>query len=130
MNILSYLTTGVWSYLIVGVIFATGGGYAVAIVKDKTILELKLEKSQQDTKNTQASLDRLNGFISSMNSADKDYSDALHSIQNEFGSIKSQIAGIKISYPLPPDCKPDARRVRILTDAINKTNNNYTGASK
>ena len=117
---------GGWGYVALFVAaFALGGGvsgYVVYSMDTGTINGLKLAQSQAETKSVTTSLDQLRGFISKMQMADTNYSATLDAINSNFAGIKASIANVHVTVPLPPDCKPDPSRLRILSAAIDKTN--------
>jgi hypothetical protein len=75
-----------------------------------------------------ASLNQLQGFISKMDAAGGDYSAALAQINADFDALKKEFANATLK-PLPADCKPDAGRLRVLTDAVAAANKG-AGATK
>jgi hypothetical protein len=81
---------------------------------------LELSKAKADTKSVQDSLAQLQGFISTMDAAGGDYTAALATIKAQFATIQKELTNALLK-PLPADCRPDAGRLRVLTDAVNAT---------
>lgn len=96
--------------------------YVDAAVYGKQIVQLKLDKSEADNKSVTASLNQLQGFIDKMHSSDASYQTDLDAIKKQFATIQQELANAIHSHPLPVDCKPDAGRLRVLTDAVAAAN--------
>jgi hypothetical protein len=100
---------------------SAGTGWGVHKVDTVAYQALQLKQAQADTKSVAASLDQLQGFISTMHTADADYTASLEAIAQNLQLIKKEFADATLK-PLPVDCKPDAGRLRVLTDAVAKAN--------
>ena len=124
MNPLSLLT-GVWGYVAAAIVAASLAGsatyYVEHAVEENKVSALKLEASQTKAASATASLTQLQGFISKMQVADTDYGATLGAINNSFVVIKKEFNNAKV-VALPADCKPDAGRLRVLTDAVGAAN--------
>lgn len=81
---------------------------------------LELSKAKADTKSVQDSLAQLQGFITTMDAVGVDYTAALATIKAQFATIQKELRNATLK-PLPADCRPDAGRLRVLTDAVNAT---------
>ena len=100
---------------------AWGGAYAAHTIDKVAYQALQLKDSQAQTKSVTDSLDQLQGFITTMHGADVDYSSSLTIIAQDFANLKKELANATV-HPLPADCKPDAGRLRVLTDAVAAAN--------
>lgn len=116
---------GVWGYvgaLGIGAILATGATYEVVHNANAVeISQLKADAANQKAASATAALSQLTGFIDQMHVASNDYAGQLQLIDNRFALIQKGLANARRT-PLPPDCKPDAGRVRSLSDAIAAAN--------
>jgi hypothetical protein len=114
-----------WAKIAGVLILCAGSAAGTYYVKDnvdgRKYTALELKQSQAETKNVQASLDQLQGFITNMHTADADYTGSLQIIAQNLQLIKKEVANATVK-PLPTDCKPDVGRVRVLTDAVAKAN--------
>lgn len=134
-EIIAFLTNalgGLWGYV-------AAAGFAAALsfgatheidslaygkiiaARDLTIANMKTVNAENVASNVAASLAQLQGFISTMNMADANYNAALTAIDKQFAIVESEFKNAT-QKPLPVDCKPDAGRLRILTDAVAATN--------
>jgi hypothetical protein len=132
MIFLKSLLGGIWGYVIAAALSAAlavgATWYIVGTSKDLTISNLKLAQSHSETVSVSASLAQLQSFIARMNIADKNYADTLDNIDKQFAGVKDALAHVKISVPLPPDCRPDIGRLRVLQSAVDKANRSATTA--
>lgn len=126
MKFLNALFGGIWGYLIVGGFAATLSAFttcAIVIPPLKLqISNLKLASATQAKQDTQQALDKLTSYIGRMNASALDYQWALQHIQDQFGKVNHELSAIQKQKPLPPDCKPDADRLRNLAAAVVQTN--------
>jgi hypothetical protein len=99
---------------------AYAGHYVTKAVDDRAYSKLELAQSKADTKSVQDSLAQLQGFITTMDAAGGDYTAALATIKAQFATIQKELHNATLK-PLPADCRPDAGRLRVLTDAVNAT---------
>lgn len=97
--------------------------YVDANVYGKQISDIKLADANAKTASIGASLSQLQGFIASMHSADADYNATLGILNQRFSGLEKELHDATLK-PLPVDCKPDAGRLRVLTDAVAAANAN------
>lgn len=100
---------------------AAGANYVRGNVDQVKYDALALKVSQSHTASVAASLSQLQGFISTMDAAGGDYTMALASIKTQFATIQKELTNATLK-PLPADCRPDAGRLRVLTDAVAAAN--------
>jgi len=116
---------GVWGYVAalgIGAVVATGATYEVVHNANAVeISQLKTDAANTRAASATAALNQLTGFIDQMHTASNDYAGQLQLIDNRFALIQKGLANARRT-PLPTDCKPDAGRVRSLTDAIAAAN--------
>ena len=104
------------------------GSYYVTHNVDKAKLEaVQLADSKAQTASVTASLSQLQGFISTMHGADADYQGALATIAANSDALKKEFSNATVKA-LPADCRPDAGRLRVLTDAVAATRRSATPA--
>jgi septal ring factor EnvC (AmiA/AmiB activator) len=119
--------TGIYGYLaaalLAAIISAGGTYYIVHTANAVTISNLKLQQSQAQTASVTASINKLTGFISSMNEAAAGYQSNLDTINANFADLKKGLSNAIKQTPLPVDCRPDASRLSILTAAVAAANN-------
>lgn len=119
------LLGGIWGYVAAAVIaagLAAGATYYVVHNADVVKLQaVQLADSKAQTVSVTASLTQLQGFISAMDAAGGDYTAALAQINADFAALKKEFADATVK-PLPADCRPDAGRLRVLTDAVAAAN--------
>ncbi len=117
---------GIWGYVAafgVGTIIATSATYYVVHNANAVeISDLKLQASEQRAVNVTASLNQLTGFINTMHVAALGYQTYVASVEGYFGKIEQDLHHATAQKPLPPDCVPDAGRLRTLTDATRAAN--------
>lgn len=100
---------------------AAGGAYVVHNIDVVKLQTVQLADSKAQTASVTASLSQLQDFIAKMNAAGSDYTAALAKINADFAAIKREFVNATLK-PLPADCRPDAGRLRVLTDAIAAAN--------
>ncbi len=124
MNPLSLLS-GVWGYIaaavLAGAVAASSTWYVTHKIDSAQLLAVQLADSKAQTVSVAASLIQLQGFISKMDAAGGDYSAALAQINADFAALKKEFANATLK-PLPADCRPDAGRLRVLTNAVAAAN--------
>lgn len=132
MSLISNVLGGIWGYVAAAVIaagLATAGTYYVVHNVDVVKLQaVQIADSKAQTASISASLAQLQGFIGTMHAADADYGAELDAINAQFKNLKLELHNATLK-PLPADCKPDAGRVRVLSDAIAAANA-HTAAGK
>ena len=130
MSFILSMLGGVWGYVaaavVAGALAASGTYYVVHNADEVAIGKLKLAASMADTASVKASMTELQGFITSMHLADAGYQADMAGINDHFATVEKEFANAKISKPLPVDCKPDAGRLRVLTDAVAAANGGTT----
>lgn len=126
------LISGVWGYvaaagvaalLSVGVtheLDALGYGHTIDGL-NVTIATMKTQVANNNAISVSQSLAKLQSFITQMQSADADYNASLAGINSRFQSIETEFKSAT-KTPLPIDCKPDAGRLRNLSDAVAAAN--------
>lgn len=108
--------------LMIALASAAGASWYVTHNIDAAKLEaVELADSKAQTANISASLTQLQGFIATMHSADADYNSKLDAINAQFANLKQELSNATHT-PLPADCKPDAGRLRVLSDAVSAAN--------
>lgn len=100
---------------------SAGTGWVTHKVDHDAYVQLQLKQSQADTKSVTNSLNQLENFIAKMNAADAGYGATLTIIAQNLAAIKKEFADATLK-PLPADCRPDAGRLRVLTDAVERAN--------
>lgn len=130
MNPISWLT-GIWGYVGAAVLAALIAGYSSYWVTSRgyqtEIAQLKLSQANAQVVSIQTSLDQLQHFISSMNMASQDYQASTQTLLDRLAALQKEFhSAIKVS-PLPPDCRPDAQRMRFLTEAVAAANDTASG---
>lgn len=120
---------GIWGYVAafaIGTVLATSATYEIVHNANAVeISNLKLDAQTLQTKSVSASLTQLQGFISIMHTAENGYQTALAQINDAFAALEKEFKNAT-AKPLPADCRPDAARLRVLSDAIAATNNTTT----
>lgn len=96
-------------------------GYVVHNIDVVKLQAVQLANSKAQTASVTASLTQLQGFIDTMHGASADYQGALASITADFAALKKDFHNATLK-PLPVDCRPDAGRLRLLTDAVAAAN--------
>ena len=126
MSLILSMLGGVWGYVaaavVAGALAASGTYYVVHNVDEVAIGKLKLAASMADTASVKASMAQLQGFITTMHTADAGYQSDMAAVNNAFAIIQKEFNNAKAIAPLPVDCKPDAGRLRVLTDAVGAAN--------
>lgn len=124
-NPISLFTGNPWVYagvFLTGMAIAGSATYEVVHTADTVKLQaVQLADSKVQTANISASLTQLQGFIGSMHSADADYNATLGGLNQRFAELEKEFHDATIK-PLPADCRPDAGRLRVLTDAVSAAN--------
>lgn len=87
------------------------------------IQKLQLQMQKQQAINVQASLQKLQGFIQTMNLAQIEYRGSLDTINKRFGDLHNDFAKLSESKPLPVDCVPGPDRLHHLERATVSANN-------
>lgn len=100
---------------------AAGGVYVTHNADTVKLQAVQLADSKAQTASVSASLSQLQGFISTMHTADADYGSDLAAINSQFAALKKELTNATLK-PLPVDCKPDAGRLRVLSDAVTAAN--------
>jgi len=83
-------------------------------------LEKELETTRADA--NQLAFDDLYKATTDMKNAALEYTQSSNNLTTQINVIRKDIKAYAKTNPLPADCKPDARRVQSLTDAISKAN--------
>lgn len=124
---------GIWGYVaaagLAAFLAVTSTHWIDALAYGHTIDGLKLDAAKKDTKaatdyaaSVTASLTRLTGFISRMNTADANYQSDLQNIKAQFAAIQKGMQDAIKAKPLPIDCKLDAGRLSIVRAAVANAN--------
>lgn len=125
------LVSGPWGYLAAAVIAAglAGGGtyYLTSRGYQIEIGKLKLAQAQSQTISVAASLSQLQKFISTMHSAATDYNSSTQILLGRLDALQKEFHNATLAKPLPPDCRPDATRVRLLSEAVAAANATSAG---
>jgi len=125
--------SGIYGYVLAAVASAAlSAGATYYIVHNANAVEiagLQLQIANGQTMSVQNALSQLEYFISTMHTAEANYSDDLEAIAKRFDSVDKELKNAT-SKPLPVDCKPDANRLHALSDAINAANQTNTPVSK
>jgi uncharacterized membrane-anchored protein YhcB (DUF1043 family) len=125
MNPISWLT-GIWGYLGAAVVAGAIAGYSSYWVTSRgyqtEIAQLKLEQANARVESVQGSMDQLQHFITSMNAASTDYQASTQILLDHFAALQREFHNAIKAAPLPADCRPDAQRMRVLTEAITAAN--------
>lgn len=109
---------------------ATAAGVSGYVVHNIDVVKLQavqLVDSKAQTASVTASLTQLQGFINKMDAAGGDYTAALDQIKADFAALKLEFKNATLK-PLPADCRPDAGRLRVLTDAVAAANKGASAA--
>lgn len=96
--------------------------YLVSLPYKLTISNMQRDAASTKAASIQNALNQLQSFITNMHTASVQYGkdqDALFAAINQLHNEFTKISSLK---PLPPDCKPDADRLRILSAAISAAN--------
>lgn len=124
--ILTKLISGVWGYVAAAVVagaavfFVTH--YIDAAVYGKQIADGKTQLANFKAASASAALTQLTGFIDKLHTSENDYTATLQTINNQYVSIQKGLSDAIAKKPLPANCKPDAGRLRVLTDAVTAAN--------
>lgn len=124
----SFLTPYLFWIKLAGFLIALGAAagathYVDANVYGKQISDIKLADANAKAASIGASLSQLQGFIASMHNADADYNATLGILNQRFAGLEKELHDATLK-PLPADCRPDAGRLRVLTDAVAAANTN------
>lgn len=95
--------------------------YVTKAVDDRALAAVQLADSKAQTASVTASLDQLQTFITNMHTADDGYTADITAINNALVVIKKEFNNATLK-PLAADCRPDAGRLRVLTDAVAAAN--------
>lgn len=109
---------GVLSALIAGV----GVGWAVSTVKNGQIASIKAEQAQANAAAAQAMLKKFQDQAAVIVSAAQAYAMVQGDLDLKIGDIQKGLKSVIAKRPLAVGCKPDADRLRILTDAVAAAN--------
>lgn len=101
---------------------AGGGFYAGHHWAGDDLQKLRAEMAQQHADTAEASLKKLQGFIDSMQAAAVGYGQDRDKLNASLDALRKDLLHAIKTSPLPPDCRPDAGRVRALSEAIDTTN--------
>lgn len=128
------LVSGIWGYVGIGVVAAglsvAGTHYVDANVYGNQIKDLKLGYAVTQINNANTALDLLTGRISKINSASVDYENGRKLLSDKLDQIHRDFLNAIKKTPLPPDCKPDAERVRSLESSVDAANQGYSQAER
>lgn len=112
---------GIWVYVGIAAIVAVisfGATHEIdALAYGHTIDGLKLDAKTKEAADITQSLSTLQTFITGMHTADVNYNAALDTLKGNLIAIEAEFKHAT-QKPLPLDCKPDADRVRTLSDAV------------
>ena len=125
MNPLTLLS-GVWGYVGIGVIalgIGVGGTHYVdSNVYGNQIKDLKLTAANTEITNANTAFDNLARRINTINVSTADYETKSKDLNDRLDILRRDFLNAIKKSPLPPDCRPDAERVRQLDQAIDVTN--------
>lgn len=101
---------------------AAGAATYITHNADTVVLQkVQLDDSKAQTASISASLSQLQSFIANIHTADTGYQADLDAIKDQFALLKKELHDATLK-PLPADCRPDAGRLRVLTDAVASAN--------
>lgn len=123
--------TGIYGYLGVGLLAALLSGSGIYWVTSRgyqtTIAEMRVTEAQTQTTSIQLSLEHLQKFISTMDSANTDYQASTQLLLTRLDGLQKEFHNATKASPLPADCRPDAERLRLLTSAVAAANDSSPG---
>jgi len=123
---LTTLFGGIWVRLaaaVLGAAIVFGGGVYVGRRWDAVALaDVRAEQANQAAANATGALNKLTAYITAMQSASANYTGTRDQLFAKLDSIKKEFHDAVKPAPLPPDCRPDAARVRALSQAVAATN--------
>lgn len=109
--------------LAVSTVVAAGAGFYAGHHWAGDDLEiLRAQVAQQHADTADASLKKLQGFIAQMQVASQDYGQTRDQLFARLDLLRKDLHNAAKAVPLPPDCRPDAGRVRALSEAVDTTN--------
>lgn len=123
---LTNLLGGIWFRLAAGAIGAvlifSAGAYADHRWNESKIADLRAEHAQEAADNATAALQRLAKQMDGMQKASADYGATRDQLFTRLDTLNKEFHNAIKPAPLPPDCMPDAARVRALAEAVTATN--------
>jgi hypothetical protein len=101
---------------------AGGGFYAGHHWAGDDLQQLRAQVAQQHADTADASLKKLQGFIDQMQVASQEYGQSRDQMFARLDLLRKEFRNAVKAAPLPADCRPDAVRVRNLSEAVDTTN--------
>lgn len=121
--------------LVVAAIFG-GGMWFEAQIKNVTIANQKADALEKAAGDATTALNQFQTDVGTIHKAASDYQDQKKGYENQFAALSKEFNDAIKKKPLPPDCRPDAERLRALNAAVqaaNSTTNStarpFTGAA-
>ncbi len=109
--------------IVLGLAGAFGGGmWLEGIFKDKTILTMQRDQAKAQTISVAASLNQLQTFITTMQSAANGYQSDQSALSAKLDQLHKDFGHVAQLSPLPVDCRPDPGRLHILSASIAAAN--------
>jgi hypothetical protein len=126
LSVLSFLTGGWKACLASAALSAVLAGgvawYATSLPYKAEIANMKAAQAQSIAANAQAALKQYAGDAATINAAANGLIAIEQGLNSKFGSLTLDLASHEKAVPLPADCKPDAFRLRVLSDAVAAAN--------
>ncbi len=114
-------------YLLVALAIAGGGGFFTGWEtqgwrKDKVIAEEKASRAADRTLQTTAALTNLTEATKLIHKAAEGYAANEDVLGVKIDAVRKALKNVQAKTPLPPDCRPDSERLRILKTAVDSAN--------
>ena len=108
--------------LVIGVI-AFGAGWAVNGWRlQNTILENQLSHAEAEVQDANLAIKRLGEATETVTRAATEYNTVATQTTTTLNSLRKEVRQYVKARPLPTDCKPDAFRVRKLSESVDAAN--------
>lgn len=111
-----------WKYLILAVVVAGGSVWETRAHYMGEINGLKLEQSQALLASQIASNKQFRDNTQRINDASSVYATNTNQLSLQLDEIGKDLKHAEHLAPLPVDCRPDAGRVRVLSQAVDAVN--------
>jgi hypothetical protein len=101
---------------------AGGGFYAGKHWAGDDLAQYKAQVAQQHADDATKALQKFKDLAANIQTASINYGSTRDQLNAKLDTITKEFRNAIKPSPLPPDCRPDAGRVRALTEAVTLTN--------
>lgn len=131
LKLLSFFTGGWQSYVAAGLLSAglaaAASWYVTSLPYKAEIATMRAERAEQSAADAKAALSQFVRQADNITAAANRLTELERGFDGAFSTFSRDFQHYAQAAPLPPDCKPDAFRLRILSSAVAAANSAATG---